>query len=122
MSMSCIGIGSVVTPSTTGFFGAGKGGTRAELHGRWAGEGRDSRQPCYDSEVSTLLQAAIERAQTLPLCEQERLGALFLAEVEQAVREAEFDALIESRPEILEKWRAGALAEFEAGLTEPLNP
>ncbi len=71
--------------------------------------------------MSTLLLEAIERARTLPEGEQERLGALFLAEVEQAVREAEFDALIESRPDVLERLGAEALAEYEAGLTEPLD-
>ena len=71
--------------------------------------------------MSTLLQEAIERAQALPEDEQERLGALFLAEVEQAVREAEFDALIESRPDFLERLAAKVEAEIEAGLTEPLD-
>ena len=74
------------------------------------------------ASVSTLLQEAIERALTLPEDEQERLGGLFLAEVEQAVREAEFDALIESRPDFLQKMADEAWAEFVAGRTQPLDP
>lgn len=71
--------------------------------------------------MSTLLREAIERAQTLPEDEQERLGALFLAEVEQALADAAFDALLESRPDVLERLAAQAEAAFAAGLTEPLD-
>ncbi|MFN0096244.1 MAG: hypothetical protein ACKVVT_15895 [Dehalococcoidia bacterium] len=71
--------------------------------------------------MSSLLREAMERAQTLPAAEQERLGALFLQEVEDAIREAEFDALIESRPDVLDRLEAQAIAAFEAGLTEPLD-
>jgi hypothetical protein len=71
--------------------------------------------------MSTLFQQVIERAQGLSEAEQERLSALFLAEVEQALADEAFDALIASRPDVLERMGAEALAEFEAGLTEPLD-
>ena len=114
LALGSPGNGSARTPSTTKSFAAGRRPNRPLPGGR-------ASSSCYDLGVSTLLQEAIERAQALPEDEQERLGALFLAEVEQAVREAEFDALIESRPDFLERLAAKVEAEIEAGLTEPLD-
>ncbi|MFN0095078.1 MAG: hypothetical protein ACKVVT_09930 [Dehalococcoidia bacterium] len=72
--------------------------------------------------MSNLLREAVERAQALPEDEQERLGALLLAEVDQALADAAFDALIDSRPDVLKRLADEAWAEHVAGRTVPLDP
>jgi hypothetical protein len=71
--------------------------------------------------MSTLLQQVVERAQGLSDQEKERLGALFLAEVEQALADEAFDALLDSTPDVLDALAAEARAEIAAGLTLPLD-
>ena len=68
-----------------------------------------------------LLEEAVERVRCLPADEQERFAALIIEELEQKARDDAFDALIASRPDVLAEMATAALAEFDAGLTEPLD-
>ncbi len=65
--------------------------------------------------MTKALEAAFQVASTLPDEEQEALAKAILAEVE-------FDALIASRPDALEKLADDALVEHRAGRTLPLDP
>jgi hypothetical protein len=69
--------------------------------------------------MTKLLQQAFEKASTLPPQEQEAFGAWMLAELESEER---WDELFRRSPELLEKLAAEAIAEDDAGLTQPLDP
>jgi len=69
--------------------------------------------------MTDLLQQAIDRAQQLPPDQQDAVGAWLLWELES---ERRWDELFARSPELLEKFAAEAIAEYEAGLTEPLDP
>jgi hypothetical protein len=62
---------------------------------------------------------AIAEASKLPEAEQERLGALLLAEIESIRR---WDDLFSRSHDVLVEMAADAIREDEAGLTEPLDP
>jgi hypothetical protein len=65
------------------------------------------------------LQLAFEKASRLPPDEQEAFGQLMLHELESEQR---WDELFRRSPELLERMAAEAIAEDDAGLTEPLDP
>ncbi|MBA3480983.1 MAG: hypothetical protein H0T51_04115 [Pirellulales bacterium] len=65
------------------------------------------------------LQQLIEKASQLPPEQQESFAALMLYELESDQR---WDELFARSPELLEKLAAEAIAEDDAGLTEPLDP
>ena len=69
--------------------------------------------------MTKALQAAFERASRLPPDEQEAFGNWMLYELDS---ERRWDELFARSPELLEKMASEALAEDEAGLTEPLDP
>ena len=69
--------------------------------------------------MTELLQKAFDRAATLPPEEQDAFGALFLSELES---ERRWDELFARSPGLLERLAAEAIAEDDAGLTEPLDP
>ncbi len=68
--------------------------------------------------MTDLLQKAFEKASLLPPHEQDAFGARFLAELES---ERRWDELFARSPELLEKLAAEAIAEDDAGLTEPFD-
>ena len=66
------------------------------------------------------LEQAIARAATLPPQEQDALAALIVAEIQDEQRWDEL--FLDSRsPILLERLAAEAVAEDEAGITEPLE-
>ena len=65
--------------------------------------------------MTKALEAAFQAASRLPDEEQEALARTILAEVD-------FDALIASRPDALERLADEALVEYRAGRTLPLDP
>ncbi|MFN0096949.1 MAG: hypothetical protein ACKVVT_19495 [Dehalococcoidia bacterium] len=70
--------------------------------------------------MTALLEQAVARARELPEEDQQRIGAILLVEVEQALRDAAFDALIESRPDVLAALMDEAKRDEELGLAVPL--
>jgi hypothetical protein len=66
------------------------------------------------------LEDAVARASTLPASEQDALAALLLQEIAD---ERRWESLFEDgrSPTLLERLAAAALAEDEAGSTEPLE-
>ena len=69
--------------------------------------------------MTELLKKAFEKASRLPQDEQDRFGAWMLEELDSNER---WDELFARSPELLEKLAAEAIAEDDAGLTEPLDP
>lgn len=69
--------------------------------------------------MTELLKKAFERASRLPAEEQDRFGAWMLEELSS---EEHWDELFARSPELLETLAAEAIAEDDAGLTEPLDP
>jgi hypothetical protein len=69
--------------------------------------------------MTELLKKAFEKASQLPAEEQDRFGAWMLEELSSDER---WDELFARSPELLEKLAAEAIAEDDAGLTEPLDP
>jgi hypothetical protein len=69
--------------------------------------------------MTELLKKAFERASALPAEEQDRFGAWMLEELSSEQR---WDELFARSPKLLEKLAAEAIAEDDAGLTEPLDP
>ncbi len=65
------------------------------------------------------LQLAFEKASSLPSDKQEAFGSWMLHELESEQR---WDELFARSPQLLEKLAAEAIAEDDAGLTEPLDP
>jgi hypothetical protein len=68
--------------------------------------------------MSRLLKRAFEKASRLPSEEQDRFGAWMLAELNSEERWSE---LFARSPELLKKLADEAIAEHNAGLTEPLD-
>jgi hypothetical protein len=69
--------------------------------------------------MTKLLQQAIDKVLQLPPDQQEAVGAWLMWELES---ERRWDELCARSPELLEKLAAEAIAEDDAGLTEPLDP
>jgi hypothetical protein len=69
--------------------------------------------------MTELLKKAFEKASRLPAEEQDRFGAWML---EELTSEERWDELFARSPELLERLAAVAIAEDDAGLTEPLDP
>ena len=69
--------------------------------------------------MTDILQLAFEKASQLPPQEQDAVGTWLLAELES---ERRWDELFARSPELLERLAAEAIAEDDAGLTEPLDP
>jgi methylase of polypeptide subunit release factors len=69
--------------------------------------------------MTDILRQAFDKASQLPPHEQNLFGARILAELES---ERRWDELFARSPELLEKLAAEAIAEDDAGLTEPLDP
>jgi hypothetical protein len=69
--------------------------------------------------MTKLLKQAIDKALQLPPEQQDAVGAWLLWELES---ERRWDELFARSPELLEKLAAEAIAEDDAGLTEPLDP
>jgi hypothetical protein len=69
--------------------------------------------------MTDILQQAIDRALQLSPEQQNAVGAWLLCELES---ERRWDELFARSPELLEKLAAEAIAEDDAGLTEPLDP
>ena len=69
--------------------------------------------------MGKLLEKAIAEASTLPESEQEAIGAWLLAEIES---ERKWDELFSRSSAVIERMAAQAMREYEAGLTEPLDP
>lgn len=69
--------------------------------------------------MTQLVKKAFDKISELPSEEQERFAAWMLEELES---EARWDELFARSPELLEKLADEAIAEDDAGLTEPLDP
>jgi hypothetical protein len=69
--------------------------------------------------MTTLLQKAVAKAQGLAPSEQDALAKLILEEIEN---DAQWEAAVAKSPEKLRKLGDKAWAEYEAGLTQPLDP
>ena len=72
------------------------------------------------ASLTRSFERAVARAATLPPEDQDALAALMLAEIDDAQRWEERFADNRS-PTLLKRLAAEALAEDEAGLTEPLE-
>jgi hypothetical protein len=68
--------------------------------------------------MTKLLEDAIERVRQLPDSLQDNLAQHLLDEMEEEL----FDALIASRPDVLERLAEQALEDHRNGLTRPLIP
>ena len=69
--------------------------------------------------MTKILQQAFSKASQLSPEQQDAVGAWLLWELES---ERRWDELFARSPELLEKLAAEAIAEDDAGLTEPLDP
>jgi hypothetical protein len=69
--------------------------------------------------MTTLLQQAFDAAAKLPTAEQDLLAARVLAEL---AAEDDFDKAIATSSQKLVTLAAAALAEHQAGQTQPLDP
>ena len=72
------------------------------------------------ASLTRSFERAIEKAATLPPEDQDALAALMLAEIDDA-RTWEERFADDRSPSVLKRLAAAALAEDEAGLTEPLE-
>ena len=78
--------------------------------------------PCifpYNVCMTTLLQEAIAKATQLDPAEQDALAQLILSEIES---DKKWDAVLARSPEKMSKLAEKAWQEYEAGLTQPLDP
>ncbi|MFN0095076.1 MAG: hypothetical protein ACKVVT_09920 [Dehalococcoidia bacterium] len=71
--------------------------------------------------MATLVDEAIDRLRAQPPEEQERLASLLLDAIAVEEAEDDFDRLIASRPDVLDRLEAAAKAEIAAGLSEPMD-
>ena len=69
--------------------------------------------------MTDILQQAFQKASQLSPEQQDAFGAWMLSELKSEER---WDKLFARSPELLEKLAAEAIAEDDAGLTEPLDP
>jgi hypothetical protein len=69
--------------------------------------------------LTKLLQQAFDKASQLPSDEQDAFAAWLIYELES---ERRWQELFDRSPDFLAKLAAEAIAEHEAGLTEPLDP
>ena len=69
--------------------------------------------------MTSILQQAFDKALKLTQEQQDAVGAWLLWELDS---ERRWDELFARSPELLEKLAADAIAEDDAGLTEPLDP
>lgn len=68
--------------------------------------------------MTTLLEKAVDAAKKLPEGEQDALACHMMEAMEI---EAKWNEMFSSRPDVLEKLAAEALAEYDAGLTVPMD-
>jgi hypothetical protein len=69
--------------------------------------------------MTELLERAIARLKTLPASEQDAIAAMILEELEDDLR---WDEAFSRSPDILAKLAANAMAEYDAGKTQELDP
>jgi len=69
--------------------------------------------------MTELLEQAIARLQTLSEREQDAIASLILEEIED---ERRWDEAFARSPDILAKLAASAMAEYQAGETQELDP
>jgi hypothetical protein len=69
--------------------------------------------------MTEILQQAFEKASQLSPEQQDAVGAWLLWELKSEQR---WDELFARSPELLQRLAAEAIAEDDAGLTEPLDP
>ncbi|MEN9221908.1 MAG: hypothetical protein Q6L60_12600 [Thermostichus sp. HHBFW_bins_43] len=69
--------------------------------------------------MTELLQHAIARLQSLPESEQNAIASIILEEIED---ERRWDETFSRSPDVLAKLAASAMAEYQAGETQELNP
>jgi hypothetical protein len=69
--------------------------------------------------MTDLLKSAIAKLQTLPESEQDVIASVILEEIEDEQR---WDAAFARSPDVLAKLAASAMAEYDAGKTQELDP
>jgi hypothetical protein len=69
--------------------------------------------------MTELLKSAIAKLQTLPESEQDAIASAILEEIEDEQR---WDAAFAQSPDILSKLAASAMAEYNPGKTQELDP
>lgn len=69
--------------------------------------------------MTELLERALNRLQTLSEREQDAIATLILEELEE---EQSWDASFASSPDLLAQMAAVAMAEYQAGQTQELDP
>jgi hypothetical protein len=69
--------------------------------------------------MTELLKSAIAKLQTLPESEQNAIASAILEEIEDEKR---WDAAFAQSPDVLAKLAASAMAEYDAGKTQELDP
>jgi hypothetical protein len=69
--------------------------------------------------MTELLKSAIAKLQTLPESEQDVIASVILEEIED---EQHWDAAFARSPDVLAKLAASAMAEYDAGKTQELDP
>jgi hypothetical protein len=69
--------------------------------------------------MTELLKSAIAKLQTLPESEQDAIASTILEEIED---EKLWDAAFARSPDVLAKLAALAMAEYDAGKTQELDP
>jgi hypothetical protein len=69
--------------------------------------------------MTDLLKSAIAKLQTLPESEQDVIASVILEEIED---EQHWDAAFARSPDVLAKLAASAMAEYDAGKTQELDP
>ena len=69
--------------------------------------------------MTKALEQAFQEASKLPASEQDVLAEAILAEI---CAEEEWEKLLSSSPDVLERLADEALAEHRAGRTQPLDP
>jgi hypothetical protein len=69
--------------------------------------------------MTELLKSAIAKLQTLPESEQDVIASVILEEIED---EQHWEAAFARSPDVLAKLAASAMAEYDAGKTQELDP
>jgi hypothetical protein len=69
--------------------------------------------------MTDLLERAITKLKTLPASEQDAMAAMIMAELEADRR---WDDAFARSPDLLAKLAAEAMAEYQAGKTQELDP
>ncbi|NEO86538.1 MAG: hypothetical protein F6J87_20115 [Spirulina sp. SIO3F2] len=69
--------------------------------------------------MTQLLETALERLMSLPDAQQDSIASLILAEIEE---EARWDTSFAQSQDALAALAAEAMAEYQAGQTQVLNP